>query len=315
MVIRMDANHIVLIFICIFASGLFMVAFATYQIFINTLFRSDKKKRIRECSEKGNEAQREIFTQGIKWSEQCKEATEEVHIINDGLNLYGEYKNFGYDKCAIIIQGRTESLLYSYFYADVYAKNGYNILVIDTRAHGLSDGKYITAGIIEYRDVILWIELIKDRYSIKSFLIHGVCIGAATAIYAYCATKKDNLIKKMVLDGIFTSYYEIFKNHIIERKRPVLFFVYLVFFVAYLSSGARLLKETPFKRMKEIEIPILFLWSKDDIYCTMEKNQELFAECKSKYKEVKFFPSGRHSFVKYNNAEDYDKTIAEFLSK
>ena len=299
------------IILCV-AFGLFVVLYASQQIFINTLYRSPKKERTRSCTD---ETQQEMFDRGIKWAENYKNSTVELHIINDGLNLYGEYIDLGYDRCAVIVQGRTESLLYSYYYAGTYAKCGYNILVIDTRAHGLSDGKFITAGVLEHRDLIMWIELIKSRYFITSFVIHGICIGAATALFAYSATKKDGLIKKIVMDGVFTNYYEIFKNHIIEKNRPVLFFVYLEFFYTYLFTGANMLKVTPYKYISEIDIPVLFIWSTKDIYCTMDKNNELFEACKSEHKEIKLFPNGRHSFVRFNNEEEYDKTIIDFLKK
>jgi hypothetical protein len=309
----MNTTAIIIICIAFFLfSGVIFSFCVAYQIFKNTLYRSSKTIRTRACSGDSIEEQKQVFEEGIKWAENYKDLIDELSIKNDGLNLFGEYINLKHDKCAIIIQGRTESLLYSYYYADVYAKNGYNILTIDTRAHGLSDGKYLTAGIKEHKDLILWIDLIKERYSINDFVIHGVCIGAATAVYAYCATK-DTAIKKIVSDGLFTSYYEIFKNHIIERKRPVWFFIYLTFFYSYLLDGVNILKKTPYKHMNELDLPILFIWSKKDIYCTMDKSKELFGACASKNKKLKFFPEGRHSFVRFCNKQGYDKVIDEFL--
>ena len=75
----------------------------------------------------------------------------------DGLKLIAEYYDFGFDKTAIIMPGRRECLIYSYFYAFPYKDAGVNVLVIDQRAHGLSEGKYSTCGIFEAKDVIDWI--------------------------------------------------------------------------------------------------------------------------------------------------------------
>ena len=296
------------------ASVFFIVFFTAYQIFKNTLFRHPKKKRSRECADDATPEQRQAFILGSLWREEHLEAIEELRIENDGLNLYGEYVDFGYDKCAVIMQGRTESLLYSYFYADTYARGGYNILVMDTRAHGLSDGKYVTAGVKEHEDLLLWIELIRSRHSVASFLVHGVCIGGAAAIYAYCAAKKSSMIEKIVTDGLYINYYEIFKQHMIEFNKPVLFFVYLTFFYVRLLSGAGILKETPDRRMGEIDIPILFLWSRQDKYCSEENCLKLFDACASEHKQMKFFPLGGHSYVKYFNTEEYNRTIEEFLA-
>jgi len=301
--------------LCCISFGLFFVFFPATQIFRNTLYRSGHKPRTRECSDDSSEDQKQMFRLGIKWAELYKDSTDSLHIVNDGLNLYAEYIHLGFDQCAVIVQGRTESLLYSYYYADVYVKNGYNILVIDTRAHGLSDGKFITAGVKEHKDLVLWIELIQKRYHTHSFLVHGVCIGAATAIYAYCATKKEGFIHKLVLDGTYTSYYEMFKNHMIERKKPVLWNIYLTFLYVYLCTGANLIKKTPSKCIGEIDIPVLFIWSAYDYYCKIEKSKLLYDACQSCDKDVRFFANGNHSFVRFHNLEAYDEAITTFLRR
>jgi len=305
---------IIVAIVLIGSFALTMLFLPPYLIFINTLYRSDRKERTRECTV-DNEDIRKMVEFGRTWAAGYKDVTDELHIVNDGLNLYGEYVNLGFDKSVIIVQGRTESLLYSYYFADLYAKNGYNILVIDSRVHGFSDGKYITAGIKEHTDVIKWIEYIKERYSQTSIVLHGICIGSATSVYTYCATKNENVIDKMVLDGLFTSYYEMFRNHIIERKKPIFCYIYVVFFYLYLVTGVNVLKNTPRDRMHEIDIPVLFLWSNHDIYCLKDKNEELFDMCASPHKEVRFFSNGGHSFVRFHNMEEYDETIVSFLKR
>jgi len=287
------------------------------MIFYNTMYRSPKKKRTRECTDTKDEQQMRMFEEGILWAEQYKNITKELCIVNEGLNLYGEYVNFGFDKCAVILQGRTESLLYSYYFAEVYAKNGYNILVIDLRAHGLSDGKYQTAGVKESDDLNLWIKLINEEYGIKDFVLHGVCVGGATAIYTYVKLKRENvdLVKIIVTDGLFESYYEIFKQNFRMRKKPVFPILHLVFFLAFVFAKVRLFEETPMKYMKNIDIPILFIWSVKDIFCIKSKGEELFEACGSKYKELFFFPEGRHSHVRSTQEAAYDEAIESFLKK
>ena len=98
-----------------------------------------------------------MFNEGIAWANQYNNHRIPLEIENDGLKLKGEYLDFRSKKCAVILQGRTESLLYSYYFAKPYAEMGYNILVVDLRAHGLSDGKYQTGGIKESDDIVKWV--------------------------------------------------------------------------------------------------------------------------------------------------------------
>jgi alpha-beta hydrolase superfamily lysophospholipase len=263
-----------------------------------------------------------MFREGISWSEKYNEKKEQLHIVSDGLNLYGEYINFGFDKCAIIMQGRGESLLYSYYFADVYAKNEHNILVVDVRSHGLSDGKYQTGGIKESDDLILWIKLINDRFNIADFTIHGICIGGATAIFTYCKLKNkgNSLLKRIVTDGLYINYYELYKAHFKVLKAPVPsriadYSIYAVFFLIFILAKVRPFKETPIKYMKDIDIPILFIWSAMDKFCIKTYSEELFKKCASEHKEICFFPKGRHSHVRASQKDEYDQVIAKFLQK
>jgi alpha-beta hydrolase superfamily lysophospholipase len=290
---------------------------ATVAVFYKTVYRSPKKERTRECTNKKDPEQLRIFKEGIEWAKQYADKTEKLHIVNDGLNLYGEYIDFGFGKCAVILPGRTESLLYSYYFADVYAKNGYNILVVDVRAHGLSDGKYGTTGIKESGDLAAWVKHIEAKYGIANFTFHGICVGGATAVYAYAKLKKEGgcPVKKIVTDGMFQSAREIYKRNIRKYKQPAFPVLQLVFLLTFLLAKARLFTETPLKYMKDIDIPILFIWSVKDVFCVQAKSRELFDACASKDKEVRFFPEGRHSHVRSVQTAEYDQTIAKFLQK
>jgi len=297
-------------------AGLSFLILAMVMVFRNTMYRNPKKKRTRSCTNLKDESQMRMFDMGIKWAEQFKDKTTELHMVHQKLNLYGEYIDFGHDKCAVILQGRTESLLYSYYFADAYAKNGYNILTVDVRSHGLSDGKYQTAGIKESSDLIAWINLIKEKYGIENFVVHGICVGAATAIYAYSKLKKqgNNLIKKIITDGLFTTNFEIFKRNFAVYKKKPFPILHLVFMLGRILARVRMFKETPIKYIADVDIPILMIYSAEDIFAVTEKQKELFDACSSECKQLAIFPHGRHSHVRATQEDDYDRAIEEFLN-
>jgi len=313
--------------IFILLTGVSLILLTAAIVFRKTLYKKNLKPRKREFSFNAPEPhpphikdQSKMFEEGIAWAEQHKDKIKDLHMVNDKLDLYGQYIDFGFDKCAIVLQGRTESLLYSYYFSQAYAKKGYNILVIDVRTHGLSDGKFVTAGIHESRDLIKWIKLVKEQFNIESFVVHGICIGGATGILAYDTLKKQNdpdykLIKKLVVDGTFPTFYSIFARHHKERKKPRMF-IPIVFFYLWLCTGACMFKTTPIKAIKSVDdIPMLFMYSKEDFYVPPKNGQKLFDACPSPKKELKFFPKGRHSHVRFNNTEAYDAAIEEFLSR
>ena len=44
-------------------------------------------------------------------------------------------------------------------------EEGYNLLYIEHRAHGSSEGTYTSFGILERRDVKAWAEFINEKYN------------------------------------------------------------------------------------------------------------------------------------------------------
>ena len=134
--------------------SVFFTFLVAYKVYSKTLMRGKLGSWGRkECSEPGNPALETMWKRGLAWVEGDKSYIKELSITsNDGLKLVGEWFDYGYDKTVIILPGRRETLVYSYYYAQPYKKLGVNVLVIDQRAHGLSEGTYSTCGIKEAED-------------------------------------------------------------------------------------------------------------------------------------------------------------------
>lgn len=296
---------------------IFMLILVPHVVFYNTVYRSPKKKRVRECTNLKDEDQVKMFNEGISWANNYNDKRISLEINNDGLNLKGEYINFGYDKCAIILQGRTESLLYSYYFAKPYAESGYNILVVDLRAHGLSDGKYQTGGVKESGDIVCWIQYIRKHFGIQNFVLHGICIGAATAIYTTLAfeNKNEYIIKKVITDGLYATYFEMFEKNFASYKKKPFPMLYLTFFIARIYTGVDFFKNKPIEAIKKIKAPILLIYSEEDKFCPRESSLALYEATNNSQSEIAFFPYGRHSHVRSLNTNEYDNKIKDFLIK
>ena len=293
-----------------------MMVLPPHIIFYNTVYRSPRKPRVRECTNKKDEDQIKMFQEGIQWANSYNDKRISLEITNEGLNLKGEYINFGSNKCAIILQGRTESLLYSYYFAKPYAEEGYNILVVDLRAHGLSGGKYQTGGVKEGKDLAAWIKYIEKRFNIESFVFHGICIGGATAIYATLNLDEStqNKIQKIVCEGLFATYFEMFKlNFAVYKKKPFPM-LYLTFILARIYTGVDFFKNRPINVISKIKCPILLIYSEEDNFSPKESCENLYKACLNPLSKLVFFPHGRHSHVRSLNTESYDEEIKTFLN-
>ena len=139
------------IVLCLFLLHIMLSLFIAHQIYTKTLRRQSKDHWGRFPSD-NSPLHLQMDGSGMDWHYANLDKKTDVHITRDGLNLYGEFYDFGSDKCAMILSGRTESLRYGYYFAQPYAKAGLSILVVDPRAHGLSDGQDNTLGFEESKD-------------------------------------------------------------------------------------------------------------------------------------------------------------------
>lgn len=299
------------------ASGLLLLVaswfVASYLVYKKTLGRGSKDRWNREIPEGIPADSLEMYQTGFAWAAENAEKKQDVHIVRDGCNLYGEYYDFGYDRCAVILSGRTESLIYGYYFAIPYSKNGCNILVIDPRAHGLSDGEYNTVGFEESVDDIAWLNHISEKFGIKSFVLHGICIGAAGGILAITNDSCPKIVDGIVAEGMFPCFYESVRNNMIEKKRAR--FVTLDLIDAWMRHyTGHTMKIGPIDFIDKLDVPLLMLHSREDLYSKPEFAKKLFEKAGSKNKKIVWFDSGRHSFLRITHTEKYDASIAEFLN-
>ncbi len=284
------------------------------NVIFTVLFVRNKKDKWSRTVSWDDEEQKEMFAQGEAWGEKYKENMKRVDIYSQKFHLFGDYFDFGSDKVVIIIPGRMESGTYSYYFAEPYRKSGYNVLAIDNRSHGLSEGRYNTIGLKEYKDILAWTKYAHDELKNSSVIIHGLCIGSATGLNAITDDNCPNYLNGMVADGMYVNFHETLKNHLIERKKPLFPYVIEIMGMMRIVAGRSAKKYGPINVIKKLKKPILFIYSKEDIYSLPDKAELLYETCPVKEKRIKFFPHGAHSHVRINNVEGYDSEISRFLA-
>jgi len=284
------------------------------KVYEHQLVRTSPDKWGRGCSAPDNEEQVRMFNEGEAWFEENKEHGIDVEVRSEGLRLVGKYMDFGFKRACIIIAGRTESYLYSYYFAKPYKEAGFNVLVIDNRAHGESEGKYLGAGLREYHDILEWGKLLHDKFHNEGIYIHGICIGSATAMYVLTSENCPDYYLGMTADGMYTTFYETFKTHMVDMKKPVNPFSYFVMKRLQKNIGEDPIHNGPIYSIPKLKLPLLMIHSKEDVFSLPVKAQELYDKCNSPKKLV-WFDKGAHSHIRINNQEKYDETIKEFIKE
>ncbi len=308
------------IFICVAAVFVLSVAFllvtyltAAHFVYTKTLKRSSKDQWTRDVPSELTEEAVQMYKEGLAWATERAQYKRDVHIVNDGLNLYGEYYDFGYDKAVFILSGRTEALRYGYYFALPYSQSGFNVLVVDPRAHGLSDGVYNTVGFEESKDILAWSRFLKEECKVKSLIYHGICIGAAGGMYAITSQDCPDIVKGIVTEGMFANFSESMKNHLIEKKKPVFILNDLIDAKMKRCTGHSM-KYGPINVINKLDKPLLMLQGKKDLYSKPELAKKLYDTASSQNKTLVYFDEGAHSMLRITDTKRYDTAIKEYLN-
>ncbi len=283
------------------------------RVYAHQLVRTEKEKWGHCCSAPEHPEQIAMWNAGIAWGEAYKDRIREHWVENDGLKLYGQYFDFGGDRCVIILPGRCECHKYSYYYAEPYRALGMNVLTVDPRAHGISDGKYSTIGLQESKDVLKWVELLKTTYGQKQIWLHSICVGSSTALLLLDRKDCPAEMAGIVMEGCYMSFRECFKRHMVVDKRPLFPVLDLVMLEIYRHTGTNVYLKSPKRCLKRLQKPVLFLCGKEDIFSLPARSQRLYDNCSSRKKKLVWFQHGSHSHLRLNNTAQYDKSIAEFI--
>lgn len=298
--------------------GVLPVFLLGWILYTKLLVRTSKKIWNRGMSMPSDPEYYALFEEGQAWRTAHLDQKEDVHIVNDGLNLYGEYFDLGFRDAVIILPGRMETCLYSDFYAAPYEKAGLNVLTVDNRAHGLSDGRFNSLGFHEYRDVIAWAKYLHEEKGIRNVILHGVCIGSSTAVFAATATECPEYIRAIAVEGMYENFEATYRLHIKEQGHRYAPIGPIALGYLKLCTGADVIHDGPMNRIPKLEKPILMLHSKEDQYSLPEKAEKLFEACCSREKKLVWFDTGAHSRIRIHtkeNQEKYDEEVRLFAAK
>ena len=285
------------------------------MLYFKYLVRKNPEDWGHRCSDPDDYEQHLMWDAGLAWAKENESKCKQVDIVSDGLKLHGEYYDFGAKKAVVIVPGRTESLCYSYFYAPAYAKAGVNVLLIDKRGHGLSEGKYEDNGERSHVDLLAWAKFLHDELGNEDISFHGICIGCSLCAFALASPNCPAYVRRFVADGMYETFCLTFKNHMKKEKRPVFPYCYTAMLFGRKYAKADFIHNGPKKQIKKVKVPTLFLYTDLDDFSTPDQAERLYASCPAEEKKLYFFHKGRHSHIRFHNAEEYDAMVADWLQR
>ena len=281
--------------------------------YANMFIRDSKEKWARGNSAPENAEHTVMFNAGMKWGEENASYMKEIEMTSfDGLKMKGEYFDFGHDRACLIMAGRAETCKYCYYFADLYQKNNYNIIVVDPRAAGLSEGRYTGAGMLEGKDVASWLNVVHEQFGIDHFVIHGICIGSVAAIYV--ASEHNPLVDAIVLEGPFISFYNVLKQRTKNLGKPTFPVCLQMGLLFKKYAGIDIFKNKPIEAIRNVQVPQLMICGRQDVSSLPVYFDKINDASGSVKKQMVWFDEGAHSHLRIRNLEGYDKAVTDFIN-
>ena len=241
----------------------------------------------------------------------------EVHITSDdGLKLSGVWVPAENPKGTILLaHGYRSSKIVDFSLAfGMYHALGLNILIPDQRAHGKSEGKYITFGVKESQDMQLWVAYHNKTFGEFPLILSGLSMGASTMLYLADADLPVN-VKGIIADCGFTSPIDIirsvFHNVIHLPTAPTLWVVDLF---ARLFAGFSLTEKDSRRILQNSKLPVLLVHGVEDGFVPCEMTRQAYAACKEP-KELLLVEGADHGVSFLVAKERYVETVVAFLQK
>lgn len=196
----------------------------------------------------------------------------------------------------------------------LYIDAGYNILMIEERAHKRSEGHAISFGVLERRDCMRWIEYAVQRFgSDVRICLCGISMGAATVLMAIDQGLPKQ-VKGIVADCPYSSPKEIiWKVSASKYFMPAVSWM-MVTFVAKFVGHFDLEESAAFRSVPQAEVPILLIHGEEDHFVPCWMSRKIYEAAPDKI-EFHTFPGAGHGLSYLVDKERYCRIVNAFLAK
>ncbi len=219
-------------------------------------------------------------------------------------------------KTIILIHGLYQNRSMCINYIDMYKKLGFNVLLIDLRGHGESDG-IITWGQTEIRDIDMWCDYLRNTKHQELIGIHGISLGGAFSLLhsGLSLQPADFYIEDSSYGDLKNLYYNHLHSMIQlptnSKILDVLWFYSQI--CMYWHTGSTLDKLSPIHAVQYSKSPILFLHGDKDTLIPPSTLEDLYMSCNST-KALYMFKNSTHAQAITDCPDEYFSTIKEFLT-
>lgn len=238
---------------------------------------------------------------------------EDLYIDSfDNLKLHALFINNSTNKTIICVHGyKAKDGLYDFGMSAKFLNSlGYNLLFVDNRAHGLSQGKYIGFGVLDSIDVNSWVDYLVTNMNQETIILYGMSMGAATVMNA-----QNNKVKAIIADCGFASGYDEVAYQIKKMYHlPAFPLVPISNILLKLLAKYSLKDKEAYISIKNYHNNLLIIHGGKDRFVPTSDAYKIFdnATC---HKKILIVPGASHAKSYLKDTKLYEETFKEFLDE
>lgn len=251
----------------------------------------------------------------VKKQEYRRNSFQEMKLTSrDGLELVADFlEGTNPKETVILVHGyRSDGAGDWCAISEIYKRRGCYILIVEDRAHGRSQGRYIGFSELDRFDVQMWCEKIAQLYPTTTIYLHGMSMGGATVLHA-ANMRLPSQVRGIISDCGFNSIIEV-TRHLMKTQFHIPYFPigYVAWMFARMIAGVSFNKSDGVRSISESHLPLLQIVGSEDRYVPIETVQRIAKSCKTYHDEI--IVDGAGHAASYMIAEKaYEQKVNEFL--
>lgn len=197
---------------------------------------------------------------------------------------------------------------------EMYHNFGLDILLIDQRAQGRSEGKRMGLGVLERHDIVRWAHFLAQRKPGSPILLSGISMGA-TSIMMAADQPLPKEVRGIIADCGFTSPEEIVRWLIHRLHLPEKLLMPVLHLVAKPVLGYGLRDCSTIDTLARSQYPLLLVHGQEDDFVPCFMSRQNFDAAAAADKSLTIVPKATHGLSFLVDNEGCRSRLFTFLER
>ena len=232
-------------------------------------------------------------------------------IMPTGEKQHAYFVRTDSNKTALVIHGWRDNAIRFFYLARLYERElGYNVVMPDLHAHGLSEGDMIRMGWLDRKDMLHWLSI----FQTDTIVVHGVSMGGATTMMTSAEVLPAGIKDiHFIEDCGYTSVWDEFAGELKKQfGLPAFPLMHTTSLLCKLRYGWSFSEASAINQVRKSPHPMLFIHGNKDGFVPTEMAYRLY-DAKPSKKQLWITEGASHAESYLRHKEEYIRRVKDFL--